>query len=97
VETYTRQELADIAAAQGDPLAAAVLDKALLHKAWQAKTEFSEEEFLVVLESITAQARTTLVARPGVPPTTKAHLAGLLSALQRHALPLAKRCANSAT
>jgi hypothetical protein len=91
VDSITRQQLTELVEAEGGASAAAVVEKALAQKGWQAKSEFSQEVFAAVLEAILSQARTTLVGQASVSASPKAHLAGMLVALQRHAIPLAQK------
>ncbi|MDB5100082.1 MAG: hypothetical protein JWM80_4503 [Cyanobacteria bacterium RYN_339] len=91
--TIPRAKLLELIQQQGQPGSAQLVEDVMDGLGWGAKQDFTKNDFIAVMEGVTAFARDALRepgAFGGASPEERKHVGGMLDALDQHAFPLMK-------
>jgi hypothetical protein len=91
--TIPKATLLQLIAQNGQPGSAELVEDVMDSMGWGAKQDFTKNEFIQVMEGVTAFARQALQdpgAFGGATPEERKHAGQMLDALDQHAFPLMK-------
>lgn len=89
--TLDRAKFLALMAEWGHASSAELVEAVLEDMGWGERQAFTKADVVAVMEGVTAAAQGLLADAPGATAEQKAHLSGLIGAVQAHAIPLLKQ------
>lgn len=88
--TVSRDQLVEMLTQQGGEQARVFLAEVMASLGWQDKAEYTQDEFVTLMEGVVALAQSKVAAIPVAneeDAAVRSHVNGILGAVQEHAFP----------